>query len=80
MPTVEERLASIEAQMSDRRADIDRRLSAIESRIVDLTETTNRHVFKATCINGGSRILQGGGAASGVVAVILLLGKVFGWW
>ena len=94
MPSVEERLAAIETRMEERGRDVDRRLGAVEASITalasavgimtsslsTLTETTKSHMLKATCINGGAKVLQGGGAASGIAATVFYIGSRLGWW
>ena len=94
MPTVEERLGAIETDIgiikaqaierahsrNQRHMDEERRLSAIEVKIDKLAEVTQHHVFKATCINGSTKILQGSGLGGGLVAVVFFFGKLLGWW
>ena len=94
MPTVEERLAVIEeqnlARMREdnlRRAEIDRRLQAIEDgnnslssamavvnvTLATLTQITKTHTTKATCVNAGAKVLWAGGAGGGVVTALVAL-------
>ena len=73
MPTIEERLGVIETQIYERREAIDRRLSAIEGKLEHLTTETQKHVFKATCINGSAKIVQGASAGGGVVGAIIAI-------
>lgn len=74
-----------------RRMEVDRRLGGIEGGLSlltsnittltlsmhTLTETTKAHAFKATCINGGAKLLQGasatGGVTGGIIAAIWAL-------
>ena len=94
MPSVEERLTAIETMLSERGRESARRLAALEgsiqamgaavsvmsSALTALTESTKVHVFNATCVNGGAKILQGGGAASGVAVAVFFIGTKLGWW
>ena len=80
MPTVEERLAVIEEQNiarlredNQRRTEIDRRFTGLEGKIDHLVTITQQHTFKATCINGGAKVLQGAGAGSGVLLAIYII-------
>lgn len=87
MPTVEERLAKIEAQIQERgesriahQIELDRRLLAIDNSILKLTELTQSHVFKATCIKAGKSALEYGSMGGGIVAVVVLIGKLLNFW
>jgi len=59
---------------------VNRRLLSLETKIDELVAATNRHVFKATCLKAGTSALQYGGMGGGVIAVVVLLGKLLGFW
>ena len=71
----------------ERTADLERRLVAIDTTLmalrIDIQALTNRtrnHLVAATCLNAGKSALQWGGAGGGVVAVVVLLGKLLNLW
>jgi hypothetical protein len=73
MPTEGERLSTLEAQLPD----LMRRMAGLEAAMDRLTEATNKHVFKSTCVNGGAKVLQGASAGGGVLlAVYVVLEKL----
>lgn len=69
MPPIEERLATLEAQMR-----------SIETALIKLTDLTERHVLKATCVRAGVGALQYGSMGGGVVATVVFIGKLLGYW
>ena len=78
---------SREIARMERTADLERRLVAIDTTLmalrVDIQALTNRtrsHLVTATCLNSGKSALQWGGAGGGVVAVVVLLGKLLNLW
>ena len=73
MPTVEERLATLEANAQERRAEMERRFTGLETKMDRLVEMTSHHVFRATCINGSAKVLQGASAGGGVIGAAIAI-------
>ena len=68
------------ASRQERQEDLDRRLTAIEGSISSmgtkldaLTVATQSHVFRATCINGSAKVLQGASAGGGVIGAAIAI-------
>ena len=57
-----------------------RRLSALDISIQELTKKTRSHLAVASCVKGGTQALQWGSMGGGVVAVVVLIGKLLNFW
>ena len=75
-----ERLARLETAAHERSLEIQRRIARLEEVVAALSQQTRNHTVKATCYRGAQSALQWGSMGGGVVAVVVLLGKLMGFW
>lgn len=77
-------LETIEKEREQARADwrdeVLRRLSLVEEAVNGLSLRTQGHLNTATCLNGAKAALQWGSVGGGVVATVVLLGKLLKFW
>ena len=82
-----DRLTVLETQQEEREAnrierwdELLRRLILLEDAVTGLSNRTQGHLRMATCLNAGKAAIQWGSMGGGLVAVVVLLGKLLGFW
>lgn len=56
------------------------RLDRLAAEVAAMRQDTRRHVVKATCIQGAKQGIQWASMGGGLVAVVVLFGKLLGYW
>ena len=80
LTVLETREQERESNRAERWDELLRRLTLLETAVTGLSARTQGHLTMATCLNTGKAALQWGSMGGGLVAVVVLLGKLLGFW
>lgn len=77
---IEAILAEREGNRVERAAELLRQIQQLDAAVQDLTRKTRNHLIVQSCVDGGKKALQWGSMGGGLVATVVLLGKLLGFW
>ena len=57
-----------------------KQIAQLDMTVQDLAKKTRTHLMVQSCLNGGKHALQWGSMGGGVVATVVLIGKLLNFW